>query len=177
MMKLLKLSTRHFPITWEGIKSRKAVIAANDNVVPSQTLGANWIQCNSCLRYRRLPSYVQIQHLTQETWTCITTKQAINAPIFTKCDEWPQESGCPFLTVQLPSNSLLEEPLTAAVGRMDVRMRAHGIDSENDDSEHDSVDDMMRDQENDDSDSGNAIYHDRFRRQQQQQDNESEGDY
>lgn len=79
------------------------------------------------------------------------------------------------MTVQLPSNLLLEEPLTAAVGRMDVRMRAHGIDSENDDSEHDSVDDMMRDQENDDS--GNAIYHDRFRRHQQQQDNESEGDY
>ena len=56
-------------------------------------------------------------------------------------------------------------------------MRAHGIDSENDDSEHDSVDDMMRDQENDDSDSGNAIYNKRFRRHQQQQDYESEGDY
>ena len=97
---------------------------------------------------------------------------------FSKCDEWPQESGCPFLTAQLPSNSLVEEPVTAAVGRMAVRMRAHGIESENDDSsEHDSVDDMMRDQENDDSDSGNNIYHDRFRRHQQQQDIESEGDY
>jgi hypothetical protein len=52
MLKVIKVTTRIFPVTWAKNKARNAANAAAANaVVPDQALGAQWIKCNTCLRY------------------------------------------------------------------------------------------------------------------------------
>ena len=103
--------------------------------------------------------YVQLQHLNQSTWTCITTRQAINAPNFAKCEEWAQEGGCPLVVGTLPTPSMLQENMAPANNTRAERMRTQSFDNEEEDEEfeNDSVDDMMEELRNTDQRMGNRI--------------------
>ena len=179
MKKLIKLSTRIFPVTWAKNKARNVVnAAAASAVVPDQAFGAQWIKCNTCLRYRKLPKVIGLQHLNQSTWTCITTRRAINAPAFAVCEDWPQESGCPALIGQLPTASLTEANIAAvSAGMQNVRMRTQSMECEDEEYDIDSVDEILdRIRENDQSkeESGSdSIY----RRRYQDGDRVSDEDY
>jgi hypothetical protein len=171
MLKVVKLTTRIFPVTWAKNKARNAAnAAAASAVVPDQALGAQWIQCNTCLRYRKLPTFVRLLHLNQSTWTCITTRQAIDAPPFTECKDWPQENGCPAVLGQFSTTSLTEENIAAENARMsEVRMRTQSMESEDEEYEVDSVDEILgcrreNNETNTDSDS-DSIYRRRYQDQ------------